>query len=209
MDSALLLSYFCLVGIPCSELDLPGDQLVYPMCTTVPMGWSHSVLVAQSVHEHTLYSSGALRREQSLLARLASSDDGRTSISKDPVHGIYIDDMFALSTDSHSVDLLLDQCIKAYRDRGFVVKDSKVVRASKTGVVVLGLLIDGEHLTVQVDPIARIQLIQSILRLISQRTVTGYELASLVGSLTWCMLQHSSSFASMSESCLSVHACSS
>ena len=181
--------YFCLVGIPSSELDLPGDCLVYPMCNTVPMGWSHSVLVAQSVHEHTLYSSGALRREQSLLARLASSGgDGRTLIGDDPIHGIYIDDMFALSTDSQSVDSLLDRCIDAYRNRGFVVKDSKVVRATKTGVIVLGLLIDGEHLTVQVDPIARIQLIQSILRLISQPTVSGYELASLVGSLTWCML---------------------
>lgn len=180
--------YFCLVGVPAAELGLSGDRLVYPMCNTVPMGWSHSVLVAQLAHEHTLYSSGAFRRERSLLSCIAASADGRVNVTEDPVHGIYIDDTFAISTDPVVANALLDRCIDAYRNRGFVVKESKVVRASKSGVVVLGLLIDGERLTMQVDPLARVQLVQSILRLISQPTVSGNELASLVGSLTWCML---------------------
>lgn len=180
--------YFCLVGIPSAELGLPGDGLVYPMCNTAPMGWSHSVLLAQSAHEHTLYDSGVLRRERSLLSCVSSSVDGRVLVNADPLHGIYIDDMFAFCTDAVAADALLDRCIAAYRARGFVVKESKVVRASKSGVVVLGLLVDGETLTIQVDPITRLHLIQSVIRLVSQATVTGYELASVVGSITWCML---------------------
>ena len=31
---------------------------VYPTCMTLPVGWSHSVFIAQSIHEHILYKSG-------------------------------------------------------------------------------------------------------------------------------------------------------
>lgn len=32
------------------------DDIVYPCCTTLPMGWSHSVFLAQAIHEHIIDS---------------------------------------------------------------------------------------------------------------------------------------------------------
>lgn len=184
-----LRPYFCLVGIPAADLGLPGDGLVYPMCHTVPMGWSHSVVVAQATHEHTLYSSGALRRERSLLSLLSASTDGTIKLSgDDTAHGIYIDDLFSLSLVEDRANAELDASLAAYSVRGLVAKPSKVKRATSSGVTVLGLLIDGIRLTVSVSPEDRVDLLRSVLRLLSQPTVTGHELSSVVGSLTWCML---------------------
>ena len=40
--------FFGLPPLMSDEMGLPGDpQQIYPCCTTLPMGWSHSVLVAQ------------------------------------------------------------------------------------------------------------------------------------------------------------------
>jgi hypothetical protein len=50
--------YFGLPPVFSEELGLPGgdSSQLYPCCTTLPMGWSHSVLVAQACHEHLLNS---------------------------------------------------------------------------------------------------------------------------------------------------------
>jgi len=175
--------YFCLVGVRASALGLEGDHEVYPMLHTVPMGWSHSVNVAQAVHEHTLYSGGALDRSASLLspASLVLSPSA-------PCHGAYIDDLFILGHNEETVNGQLDSCIQAYKHRGFLVKDSKVVRATANGVVVLGLFIDGHRHTVSLDVESKLQLILSTLKLLSQPTVSGVELASIVGRFTWAML---------------------
>jgi hypothetical protein len=186
---AWLRPYFCLVGIPACDLGLPGSGLVYPMCHTVPMGWNHSVVVAQGAHEHTLYASGALRRERSLLSLLSASTDGTIALSgDDTAHGIYIDDLFSVSLVEDRANAELDASLAAYAARGFIAKPSKVKRACATGTTVLGLLVDGTRLTVSVAPEDRVELLRSVIRVLSQRTVTGHELASLVGSLTWCML---------------------
>ena len=187
---AWLRPYFCLVGVPAADLGLPGAGLVYPMCCTVPMGWSHSVVVAQAAHEHSLYSAGALRREHSLLARLAASPDGAIALSAadDTAHGIYIDDFFTVSLREERANAELDAALSAYSARGFVAKLSKVLRATAAGATVLGLLIDGTRLTVSVAEADRVALLRTVLRLLSQPTVSGNELASVVGSLTWCML---------------------
>lgn len=182
-----LRPYFCLVGVPAAEFGLPGGGLVYPMLHTVPMGWSHSVNVAQAAHEHTLYASGALQRERNLLSLLAASNDGFVDVTDEPLHGIYIDDAFVISLAEDATNAELDRCLASYQREGFVVKPSKVLRAT-TSATVLGLLIDGVRLSVQVSPADRLQLLQSVLRLLAQRTITGHQLASVVGSLTWCML---------------------
>jgi len=54
------------------ELGLPPDTQ-FPMCTTMPMGFSHAVFLAQSAHLHILYFSGALSPSDNLLS-LSSPD---------------------------------------------------------------------------------------------------------------------------------------
>ena len=48
------------------ELGLPAGA-AFPMCVTVPMGFSHAVFLAQSCHEHVLYSSRAVAKCDNLL----------------------------------------------------------------------------------------------------------------------------------------------
>ena len=93
------------------------------------MGWSHSVDVAQAVHEHVVYSAGALRREHSLLS-------GSTDLS---TPGLYIDDLFLLSHSEVRANAKLDACLNAYQAAGLIAKSSKVQRASCDGVDVLGM----------------------------------------------------------------------
>jgi hypothetical protein len=181
-----LRPYFCLVGIPASDLGLDhaGDgTLLYPMLHTVPMGWSHSVDVAQAVHEHVVYSAGALRREHSLLS--GSTDLSTPSAVR---HGLYIDDLFLLSHSEVRANAQLDACLNAYQAAGLIAKSSKVQRASCDGVDVLGMEVHGRRFTVEVGADARVDLLQSAIKLLSQHTVTGLELSALVGRFTWCML---------------------
>jgi hypothetical protein len=179
---AWMRPYFCLVGVPASDLGLTGSHLVYPMCHTTPMGWSHAVYVAQSAHEHTLYSAGVLRREDSLLVSHVLDSP---SVVK---HGLYIDDGGHIGHDQQRVQAQLDLCCDAYERRGFVVKRSKVVRASADGVRLLGLLVDGQDRSVSVPVESRVDLLRSTLTLLAKPKVSGLDLAALVGRFTWCML---------------------
>jgi len=153
------------------------------MLHTVPMGWSHSVNVAQAVHEHVVYSAGALRREESLV-----SDSGSFDLSNGARHGLYIDDLFVISHFQVLANSQLDACLNAYQAAGLVAKSSKVQRASCDGVDVLGMEVHGRRFTVEVGAEVRVDLIQSAIKLLSQHTVTGLELSSLIGRFTWCML---------------------
>ena len=152
------------------------------MLHTVPMGWSHSVNVAQAVHEHIVYSAGALRREHSLVSTTSMD------LSGPPLHGLYIDDNFILGHSELMVNTQLDACVQAYQAAGLIVKASKVQRASCDGVDVLGMEVHGRRFTVEVGADDRVDLLQAAIKLLSQHTVTGLELSALVGRFTWCML---------------------
>ena len=50
-----LRPYFALPPVRAGDIGLDGfapDALVYPCCTTLPMGWSHSAYLAQAAHEY-------------------------------------------------------------------------------------------------------------------------------------------------------------
>ena len=51
--------YFCLPAIRMGDIGIQidgyeVDDIIYPMCTTMPMGWSHAVFLAQAAHEHLI-----------------------------------------------------------------------------------------------------------------------------------------------------------
>ena len=54
--------YLALPPLTPAELAACGLPLgaAFPMCVTLPMGFSHAVFLAQTAHEHVVYSSGAL-----------------------------------------------------------------------------------------------------------------------------------------------------
>lgn len=197
---AWMQPYFSLPALTPDELaslGLPSDA-AYPMCVTLPMGFSHAVLLAQSSHEHVVYSSGVLSRDHNLL-RLASPD----VTSARAVHGIVIDDFFLFSLDLSLARRTFDRVLAAYRTAGFVVKSSKVVSPTADPVKVIGFMIHrnvDQHTTVALSSDACMDLARATLAMLHRGLATGLGLAHIIGRWTWSMLLRRSSLAVLQHS---------
>lgn len=179
--------YFCLPSLRPEELVglglPPSDVPVYPMCLTLPMGFSHAVYLAQTAHEHILYGSSAVDPTDSVL-RLDSPRLGGQRC----LHGVYIDDFFLFSLDRHAATVQLDRVLVAYERAGFMVKASKLVRPTTDTVTVLGFSIDGACASIRVGVDACHSLRVNTLAILAADTVSGIALRRLIGSWTWVML---------------------
>jgi hypothetical protein len=151
--------YFALPAVRADEVGLSHqygkETLVYPCCITLPMGWSHSVYVAQMAHEHLLNQCEGF----SAVDRITKSNDFRVDR---PRHQVYLDDlcMYApLSLQSH-----LHRMLQIYTEKaqqvGLVIKWSKVVRPSSGGVECVGIEVNGNDRTVGVSVDKLIKLCQ-------------------------------------------------
>jgi hypothetical protein len=85
------------------------------------MGWSHSVLIAQALHEHLLDTHTSLRA----VDRLSPSADTLLSGSR-VLHGVYVDDLFMFSLDSNALEVAQDEYLTAVVALGLPPKPSKV-----------------------------------------------------------------------------------
>ena len=186
--------YFALPPVRASDVGVGAefgeDTLVYPCCTTLPMGWSHSVYVAQNGHEHIVNTHTSLRAED----RITSDSDLRLDR---PRHGIYIDDMFMLSlrSDRDELTRLLDEYLATMPARDLPPKASKTTRPSADGVVCIGMEIHGRDLTVGPEPGKIAQLVQRTRMLLHQGQCSGLLLSKIVGLWSWYMLCRRAAFA--------------
>lgn len=180
--------YFALPSLTPNELRALGldPKANFPVCVTLPMGFSHAVLLAQCSHEHVVYSSGALKREDNLL-QISSPDVTRDRA----IHGIEIDDFFLFCLDGALATRILSAVLDAYRAAGFVVKQSKVILPTSSPVKVIGLMfehdVDG-HTSVRLSAESSIDLARTTLAVLRRGTVSGIGLAHIIGRWTWCML---------------------
>ena len=182
---AWMSPYFALPPVRAGDVGL-GDRfgantMVHPCCKTLPMGWSHSVLLAQLAHEHFLDTATNLRRDD----RITADNDPLLNRTRTQV---YIDDLIIFDTDPERLRRTQDAYIAAITQLGLIVKPSKVVRPSADGVECIGLVVDGRHHTVGVSPAKLARLCDDTLRMLSRGRCTGDELAMLVGRWTWSML---------------------
>jgi hypothetical protein len=69
------------------DAGLPMAAGRFPMLTTVPMGWSHAVYVAQEANTTVVYRSGVLDAQRNMTG-------GAVMDRYAPVHSFYIDDGF-------------------------------------------------------------------------------------------------------------------
>jgi hypothetical protein len=162
----------------------------FPMCVTLPMGFSHAVFLAQSAHEHVVYSSGALVREHSLLY-LASP----VVSHERALHGIVIDDFFLFSLSRQVAEATVQRVLAAYRAAGFVVKQSKVVMPTSAPVKVIGFDIDGAQACIRLPAESQLSLVRSTLAVLRADTVTGATLSHIIGRWTWVMMLRRSTLA--------------
>lgn len=177
--------YFALPPLTPAELaacGLPAGA-AFPMCVTLPMGFSHAVFLAQTAHEHVVYSSGALAREDSLL-HLSSPQVP----SSGALHGIVIDDFFLFSLSRTVAKAAVERVLAAYRSAGFVVKQSKVVMPTSAPVKVIGFDIDGARASIRLPVDSQLDLIRSTLVVLRAATVSGSTLAHIIGRWTWVLM---------------------
>ena len=182
---AWMQPYFALPPLSAAELRQVGasSDAAFPMCRTMPMGFSHAVFVGQSCHEHVVYRAGTLSRDDSLL-QLSSP----VVCQQRGLHGIIIDDFFLFSLNRELAERIFAAVLRAYADAGFVVKMSKVVWPTADPVKVIGFDIDGGAATVSLPVDSQLSLIRSTLSLIHSATVTGAAMSHVLGRWTWVMM---------------------
>ncbi len=165
------------------------DDLVWPCCTTLPMGWSHSAFLAQEAHLHVAESDTSLRAPD----RIVRGGDFRVDR---PRHAIYIDDFIIVGTDADAdkVESMQHEYLAAMPRRGLPPKPSKTVRPSAHGVECVGVELHGTELTAGVAPSKIHSLVQRTRAFLSRGHCTGLDLSRLVGHWTWAFLARRGAF---------------
>ena len=191
-----LQAFFCLpklseseVKSVCAAVGIKFESsFVFPMITSLPMGWSHSVWLSQCVHEHVLYAhSAALNPLNNMLIN---------SVLVRDLHFIYIDDMGVIGYDSAHVNSLIDRVIAAYGRVGMHINVKKSIAPTINSVKVLGVTMIGRTQRLCVETEAIVSLMEQTLSLVSIGECTGRQLAVLIGTWVWYLL--------LRRSCLSV-----
>ena len=173
-------------------LQFGADTMVFPCFNRLPMGWNHSVFLAQEAHLHLLLSRGVLRD----LDRICKQNDLRL----DRVRWfVYIDDFCVIGFDPVLVRRVQDAYLAAVRSLGFVVKLSKLVLPTSSPVQLLGLDFDGSALSYGLGADKLEALCMDTRRFISSASASGHQLSSLVGRWSWAMLVRRPLFAVLSS----------
>jgi hypothetical protein len=186
-----MLPYFALPPIKVSEMsdvlgarfggEGAGDGLVYPCLMMLAMGWSHSVYLAQTAHEHLLNT----RTRLAACDRITSSNDLRIDRVR---HMVYVDDLIIIGTDRDEVNQLQAEYITMAEATKLPLKPAKIMKATADGVDCLGIELHGRNHTIAPSIDKLIKLRDETYRFIHYGFATGRELAALVGRWTWLML---------------------
>lgn len=174
--------YFALPPVSSAAVGLPGPAtLVYPCCRTLPMGWSHSVFVAQAAHEHFLVQKvGFLSRD--LLTASSDYNLNRTRLQ------VYIDDGIFYGLHPEDVAAVQNRYMNALIQFGLPPKVSKVVHPTCEPVECLGMEVDGVKLTIGLSVPKLCSLIALTRSFLARGECTGAQLSHLVGKWTWAAM---------------------
>ena len=177
--------YFSLPPIHACEVELDNEHgthtLIHPMCTTLPMGWSHSVYLAQAAHEHLLNTKTSF----SPLDRITSNNDFNVDRVR---HQVYIDDLNMFGPNKDDIVTLQQQYIDVAASVGLPVKMSKVVSPSSDGVQCLGIQVHGRRKEVGLAVDKLVNLCHETVSLVNSKVCTGLALSRIIGKWTWAAL---------------------
>lgn len=177
-----LWPYFALPPVSSAAIGLPGaDTLIYPCCRTLPMGWSHSVYVAQAAHEYFLVNKVGIDAK-SLLTAGSDFNLDRTRLQ------LYIDDAVFFGLDRSDVAAMQSRYMSALISVGLPPKLSKVVLPTCEPVECLGLEVDGVKLTIGLSASKLRKLIDLTHLFLMEGECSGAQLSHLVGKWTWAAM---------------------
>ena len=178
--------YFALPPVLAEEVGMDSvygiGTRIYPCLTVLAMGWSHSVYVAQSIHEHLLNTNCPSLPPANRITRTSDLVIDRLR------HAVYVDDLIMVGTDQHEQSRALTHYLDVTTTCGLPAKPSKVVWPCATGVDCLGMHLHGTGLTVGVRPDKLHRLCMMTQQVMMADECTGIEMASIVGSWAWAML---------------------
>ena len=149
----------------------------YPVVQTLPMGWSHSVLVAQAIHTEILKSAG-------LNTGLRIVSRGRVDEFR---FGSYIDDYFSLGTNEQIAKENLKRVIAACEDANIPAKERKLVWPDATVTNILGIEFQRDGL-LRPDKEKLQSLINFTNRFVLWRKWNVRTLQRLLGRWAWVVL---------------------
>ena len=181
-----MTDYFCLPPVRAGDLDgfdPSDDTLVYPKCLSLPMGWSHSVIAAQIVHEFIAAKKGLFQRAPPL-SRLSEG----SVVSGQPRSQLYIDDFVVYGLDEAEVKAIQREHEDAVTEAGFLVKRTKSVPPRcEPPVKCVGVTVDGTQMLAGVAPVELEELVRTTRQVLAARFVSGRSVARIVGAWVWAV----------------------
>jgi hypothetical protein len=169
---------------PLTSKELPPDatpiatRTIYPCCTTLPMGFSHSVYIAQQIHQRVVYQSGLIDPRDNIL-------HVTHPVVTTPVHLLYIDDNAAISNNRQQLQVYYDQCVQAYNSASLEIKLHKCTPPTDVPVEVLGVMMGGNTHIIRPSMLKLLRLQTMTIDLLRRQHVTGQQLSQLIGHWIW------------------------
>ncbi len=191
---AWMTRYFALPAVRASELGLSvadgyhPDQLVNPCCLTLPMGWSHSVLLAQAVQETLLLRN--FGREQLILPGNSADVSGLRV-------GCYIDDIFFFDVDAQRCQRAADLHESELGRARLPVPAAKRLPATAEPTSVIGVEINGRTHRFGLAAPKLGALCGATEALLARRRVGREAFDRLLGLWTWAVLPCRPAFAAL------------
>jgi hypothetical protein len=186
-------------GLPAVPAELVGEtdrfevgDLIFPVFRTLPMGFSHSLRLAQKAHEHLVYS----RTEMDPADAIAKCNDGKLDRTR---HAIYVDDISWIGPDRADVMRQQQQYADIFNDGGLFIKWSKWRKPTQEPTEVIGMELDPSNATIGLSAPKLDRLIRDTQALLRADTVLKARFRWLVGKWTWAVLARRSALSALNS----------
>ncbi len=162
------------------------DEWVQPALCTLPMGYSHAVLLAQEAHIALLDTMPELFARRDRLADPMCTD--YTLSAGRVLHAVCIDDVLLFGTNEALVALRQRLYLRAGRSAGFVYKNEKLVLPTADGAPVLGMELHGREGTLRLKPEKMEALVAATRAAVNRGVMRVVDFQSLLGHWVWASL---------------------
>jgi len=152
------------------------DELVFPLLTVLPMGWTHALKWCQSLHERIMDGVGGLGAEQYL------HDRSDVHSVKNTMYTIYVDNFLVFGTDPAIVKRVVIEADARLRAARLPTHE---VEHCATDALVLGWEFDGVQGILRPSPRRAWRIIRAIDLLAARRFVRVRDLQRVLGHCTF------------------------
>jgi len=180
-----LQDYFGLPAVHAADVGEGANHkagaLIYPVLRTLPMGWSHSLHLAQTAHEQLVYTKSSIRPEDAI-SHGTDSELDRTR------HAIYVDDISWIGPSQADVQRQQDEYAAIFRHVDLWIKWAKFLRPTQRPTDVIGMEIDPSEARVGLSVPKLEALVQDTEAALAADSISKGQFRRLLGRWTWALL---------------------